>query len=255
MLLHNYSNLNRRSPRFRLCLRSSLLVNPGYWLRTCLCLSLGLVAGNGHSQTSASDQVSSAAAIQPAQMTEFSAQAQPPLDAEDLLAGEVILRFTSMNDEVQRVQGWVLIDAERTLVWSLLVDCQQALEYVPNMRACEVRDSGIAEDGHAFDLTYHRVKPYFFLPAVENLFRADYLPPEQIRFRKAGGDLVHFQGSWQFHASAEQQTLLQYDAEVDLRASVNVRGERRMIRKDVGEMLARLKHLSEHHADKPEQHR
>ena len=77
------------------------------------------------------------------------------------------------------------------------------------------------------------------------MFRANYLPPEQIRCRKAGGDLVHFQGSWQFLAPAEQQTLLHYDAEVDLRASVNVRGERRMIRKDVREMLAAIKQLAE----------
>ena len=179
----------------------------------------------------------------------FLAAEEPPLDVAKLQAGKVILRFTKINDDIQRVRGWVLINAERTLVWSVLTDCDQAMYYVPQIRECEVRASGSDESGHAYDLTYHRVKPYFFLPAVENLFRATYLPPEQIRFRKTGGDLVHFQGRWQFHAPAKQQTLLHYDAEVDLRASVNVRGERRMIRKDVGELLTRLKQLSEQHAD------
>lgn len=182
-------------------------------------------------------------------LPEFLAAEEPPLDAAKLQAGKVILRFTKINDDIQRVRGWVLINAERALVWSVLIDCDQAMHYVPQMRECEVRASGSDESGHAYDLTYHRVKPYFFLPAVDNLFRATYLPPEQILFRKTGGDLVHFQGRWQFHAPAEQQTLLHYDAEVDLRASVNVRGERRMIRKDVGELLTRLKQLSEQHAD------
>ena len=182
-------------------------------------------------------------------LPEFLAAEEPPLDAAKLQAGKIILRFTKINDDIQRVRGWVLINAERALVWSVLIDCDQAMHYVPQMRECEVRASGSDESGHAYDLTYHRVKPYFFLPAVDNLFRATYLPPEQIRFRKTGGDLMHFQGRWQFHAPAVQQTLLHYDAEVDLRASVNARGERRMIRKDVGELLARLKQLSEQHAD------
>ncbi|GAB4123907.1 MAG: hypothetical protein Tsb0027_22060 [Wenzhouxiangellaceae bacterium] len=199
----------------------------------------------GYAQQAVTDDQSNSAAAQQAVVAQLGAAGEPPLDAERLLAGEVMLRFNAIDDEVQRVQGWVLIKAQRELVWSLLVDCDRALDYVPNMRACEVRDSGKSEAGHAFDITYHRVKPYFFLPAVENVFRADYLPPEQIRFRKAGGDLVHFQGSWQFLAPAEQQTLLRYDAEVDLRASVNVRGERRMIRKDVREMLAAIRQMAE----------
>jgi len=174
-------------------------------------------------------------------LPQFSIVNDKPLDADRLQVGEVILRFERIDDDIQRVRGWVLINTERSLVWSVLVDCQQALEYVPNMRECEVRDRGTDADGHGFELTYHRIKPYFFLPAVENIFHAVYLPPEQIRFRKAGGDLVHFQGRWVFQAAAAHKTLLHYDAEVDLRASVNVTGERRMIRKDVREMLLQLK--------------
>lgn len=225
MLLHNYSNHNHAAQLVSLWLLLILL--PGYG-----------------QQGEVDDQARSAAARQ-AILKELDAAEDPPLDAQRLLAGEVMLRFNAIDDEVQRVRGWVLIKAQRELVWSLLVDCDRALDYVPNMRACEVRDSGKAEAGHAFDITYHRVKPYFFLPAVENVFRADYLPPEQIRFRKAGGDLVRFQGSWQFHVPDEQQTLLHYEAEVDLRASVNVRGERRMIRKDVREMLAAIRQMAE----------
>jgi len=220
-------------------------------LFVCLLLS---VPQSLHAQAAAEGDT---IAKTPAQsdLPEFLAAEEPPLNTSKLQDGKVILRFTKIDDDIQRVRGWVLINAERALVWAVLIDCDQAIHYVPDMRECEVRASGKDESGHAYDLTYHRVKPYFFLPAVDNLFRATYLPPEQIHFRKAGGDLVHFQGRWQFHAPAERQTLLHYDAEVDLRASVNVRGERRMIRKDVGEMLGRLKRLSERYADKPEQHR
>ena len=64
-------------------------------------------------------------------LPEFLAAEEPPLDAAKLQAGKVILRFTKINDDIQRVRGWVLINAERALVWSVLIDCDQAMHYVP----------------------------------------------------------------------------------------------------------------------------
>ncbi len=224
------------------------------WMRRswALLLCCGLFAGSA--LRAAEEQPSQVADTALGQLLRpFTSADEAPLDTDALLAGDVVLRLAAMDDDTLLVRGWVLIEASRKQVWDVLLDCDQALDYVPNMRACEVLASGIGDDGHRYDITHHRVKPYFFLPAVDNLFRATYMPPARIRFAKAGGDLVRFAGNWWFHALGRQRTLLCYQARVDLRASVSARGERYMVRKDVSEMLRRLKRQAERaaarHAD------
>lgn len=139
----------------------------------------------------------------------------------------------------------VRIMAPAETVWKVLVDCMQALEYVPDIQECEVLRSGIDDEGGHYDITRHRLKPYFFLPGVESVFRADYHYPRRIRFHKAGGELEHFSGAWVFETGCDGQTVLHYRASVDLHRHLSQRAQARILRRDVPQMLERLRELSE----------
>jgi ribosome-associated toxin RatA of RatAB toxin-antitoxin module len=198
---------------------------------------------NGEAQIQQHDDTDDA--VTDADSAQILAVTEPPLNAEKLESGEVLMRFTTISNELQRVRAWVLIAAPRQTVWDILLDCDQARNYVPDMRECVIRHSGKTAAGNDFDITYHRVKPFFFMASVENVFQAEYLPPDSIRFHRVAGDLVHFTGLWQFTELSANSMLLHYEAELDLRAAVDVGGERPLIRNDVRSMLKRLKLLSE----------
>jgi len=149
--------------------------------------------------------------------------------------------------DTQRVQlsAVIKIAAAVAVVWDTLVSCDKALQYVPDIRECEVLQTGIDQQGNAFDITRHRIKPYFFLPSVNSIFRANYQRPEHIEFYRQGGDLRFFRGQWQFIESDTDETLLYYQATVDLHKRLNQRSEMRILNRDVPRMLMDLRELAE----------
>ncbi len=169
-----------------------------------------------------------------------------PADAEVLPEGrEVLLSVVPQGEQHVMLSAAIRIHAVAETVWTVLVDCHQALEYVPDIRECQILDSGVDKNGYPFDITMHRLKPYFFLPSVKSVFLASYQQPVLIEFQKQGGDLESFMGSWRFEADAESQTVLYYEAVVNLSKRLSQRAEMRILRRDIPKMLNKLRELVE----------
>ncbi len=91
------------------------------------------------------------------------------------------------------VRAAVRIDAPPARVFALMIDCVQALEFVPHLRRCERHAS--AADG-SWDDIEHEVDYGWFLPGIRYTFRATYVPDRRVDFRALSGDLAINEGSW-----------------------------------------------------------
>jgi len=159
---------------------------------------------------------------------------------ERLLRDGLALHLDRDSQGRTRAEGWVEIEAPRETVWKILIDCDKALEYVPDMEACRVLESG---PGH--DITLHKVDPSWLLPSVSYRFRADYRHPSHIRVTLKGGDIDYMRGHWVFLARGPNCTWLGYRAAVDYGWMASRAYERDSLAEDVPEMMRRLRDLAE----------
>jgi len=116
------------------------------------------------------------------------------IDWERLDAGEVLYETAGEDRGTVSINIAVLIDADWRAIWDVLRACDISPEYVPNVRAC----TRIAEvEGGNAELFKQVVKPAFFLPKFEHVFRLDYQPPDRIEVSHVSGPMDRLEGNWQ----------------------------------------------------------
>jgi ribosome-associated toxin RatA of RatAB toxin-antitoxin module len=129
-------------------------------------------------------------------------------------AGRIIVR--ARLDAAQRrgmVRAAVRIEAPPALVFRMMTSCADALEYVPHLELCRVRDS--APDG-SWQLVEHEVDFGWYAPRVRYVFRADLTADRRIDFRQVSGDFKVNEGVWSFETAGDgTHTLLKYRATID----------------------------------------
>jgi hypothetical protein len=135
------------------------------------------------------------------------------LDWEALGAGEVLVRADrDVKPLTVQVRIATLVAAPPEAIWDVLKACQVAPEYVPNVVSCrslELVDGGKAE------LFVQTVKPAFFLPTFEHVFRLDYQPYERIDVHRVSGPIASMEGSWWLLPQPDGKILLHYQLAVD----------------------------------------
>lgn len=155
------------------------------------------------------------AALAAALQAPFTAPAQEPeldwLDRDGLVDGEVLVR-TARDGGSITVDTATLIDASPEAVWSVLTACEIAPEYVSNIRSCERVEQ--LDDGSA-ELFMQTIKPAFFIPAFEHVFRLDYQPFERIDVTEVSGPIDRMDGSWWLLREGDGRILLVHTLEVD----------------------------------------
>lgn len=120
----------------------------------------------------------------------------PPLDWIDhsaIDAGEVEIRMDKGPRGQVLVDVAIRVDAPAKAVWDILVACEIAPEYVPNVVGCRRIDE--INDGNS-ELFIQTVKPAFFIPRFEHVFRLDYHPPTRIDVHRVSGPIAQMDGSW-----------------------------------------------------------
>ena len=141
-------------------------------------------------------------------------QSAPPLDWLDwdaLEAGRIEARTGRAGSGIAASTA-ALIDAPVDVIWSALRKCEIAPEYVSNVVSCESIE--VLDDGRA-ELFTQTIKPIFFIPRFDHVFRLDYRPPERIDVSGVSGPLEHMQGSWWLLPQPNGGVLLLHDLEVD----------------------------------------
>jgi hypothetical protein len=123
-------------------------------------------------------------------------QAQPLIDWIDsnaLAAGEVAIRTGKGPRNTVTIDVAIVINAQPEVIWDILTACEIAPDYVPNIVACESIDS---IDNGASELFIQTVKPAFFIPKFEHVFRLDYFPPQRIEVHRVSGPIAEMDGYW-----------------------------------------------------------
>jgi hypothetical protein len=135
------------------------------------------------------------------------------LDWQALAAGEVLVRAErAARPLTVQVKLATLVDAPASAIWDVLVACRIAPEYVPSVESCrslEVVDGGRAE------LFLQTVKPAFFLPRFEHVFRLDYEPYSRIDVSRVSGPIAFMEGSWWLVPQTDGKILLVYELAVN----------------------------------------
>jgi len=162
-------------------------------------------------------------------------------NAAQLASGEVAIELEK-DGPITLVEAAIIVSSDPETIWDILVACEIAPEYVPNVVACrslEVLDDGAAE------LFIQTVKPAFFIPAFEHVFRMDYMPYEQISISRVSGPIKHLSSAWHLVARDGGDVLLTYSLAVDPGIPIPRLFVRQTLRRDLPKVLLAVRERSE----------
>jgi len=146
----------------------------------------------------------------------FAAAAQPDLAWIDraAVAAREILVYAERGNRPLTVEVKIAaeVDAPATAIWDILTRCEIAPEYVPNVVSCRRLER---LDGGRADLFVQEIKPIFFLPTFDHVFRLDYTPYTRIDVQRVSGPIEHMQGSWWLLPQDNGRVLLVYELALD----------------------------------------
>lgn len=165
------------------------------------------------------------------------------IDRTALETGEILVR-TEKDPRPLTVSVKVaeLIAAPPRAIWDVLVACQVAPEYVPNVVSC--RSLEVVDDGRA-ELFVQKVKPAFFLPTFEHVFRLDYDPYRRIDVHRVSGPIARMDGTWWLLPQADGETLLVYELALDPGMPVPRFFVRATLKRDLPRILAAVRQRAE----------
>jgi hypothetical protein len=146
----------------------------------------------------------------------YGAAAQPKLDwiDRDAVAAREIQVYAERGERPLTVNVKIAaeVDASPTAIWNVLKACEIAPEYVPNVVSCTKLEE---LDGGRADLFMQEIKPIFFLPTFEHVFRLDYTPYTRIDVSRVSGPIEHMEGSWWLLPQENGRILLVYELALD----------------------------------------
>lgn len=147
----------------------------------------------------------------------FCAAAQQPdlswVDREAVAAREIQV-YAERGERPLTVEVKIAaeVDAPVAAIWDILTRCEIAPEYVPNVVSCRKLET---LDGGRADLFLQEIKPIFFLPTFDHVFRLDYTPYSRIDVERVSGPIEHMQGSWWLMPQDDGRVLLLYELALD----------------------------------------
>ena len=137
-----------------------------------------------------------------------------PAETQKVNAREIVIR-ASLDSGQRRgtVRAAVKINAPPAVVFQLMSRCADAVQYVPHLRLCRVRER--APDGSS-QLVDQEIDFGWYAPRLKWTFRADFVTDLSITFHQVTGDFKTNSGLWEFEAiDGGVGTLLRYRATID----------------------------------------
>lgn len=155
-----------------------------------------------------------------------------------LLAGEVVARESSGDSSGGSARMQILVQAPPRAVWSVVVSCELAFQFVAGLRECEVRD-----DTGERALVRQVVDQGWLLPSFDFVFESLRQPWSRIDFRLVEGNLAAMEGSWRFIETPDG-TLVDYEMRLRPQAPVPAFLVRRNIGRTMPDLLACVRGLA-----------
>jgi ribosome-associated toxin RatA of RatAB toxin-antitoxin module len=176
----------------------------------------------------------------------FSAASQPALDwiDRDAIAAREVQVYVERSDRplTAEVKVAVEVDAPATAIWDVLKACESAPEYMPNIQSCKKLEE---LDGGRADLFVQTIKPIFFMPTFEHVFRLDYTPYTRIDVSRVSGPIAHLQGSWWLLPQDDGRILLVYELSLDPGMPIPRFLVRATLKRDLPKVLAAVRDRAE----------
>jgi ribosome-associated toxin RatA of RatAB toxin-antitoxin module len=176
----------------------------------------------------------------------FGAAAQPNLDwvDRDAVAAREVQVFVERSDRplTAEVRLAAEVDAPATAIWDVLKACEIAPDYVPNVVSCKKVEE---LDGGRADLFVQTVKPIFFMPTFEHVFRLDYVPYSRIDVNRVSGPIAHMQGSWWLVPQDNGRILLVYELALDPGMPIPRFMVRATLKRDLPKVVAAVRERAE----------
>ena len=177
-----------------------------------------------------------------------SAEPEPDLSWIDrqAVASGMVFYQTDRAERPQVVLIKLAIDvaAPPQAIWDVLTACQIAPEYVPNVQSC--RKLEVLNNGRA-DLFVQVIKPAFFIPSFEHVFRLDYTPYTRIDVHRVSGPIAHMDGSWWLLPQQGGHTLLVYNLALDPGFPIPRFFVRATLKRDLPKVLSAVRERAEAH--------
>jgi hypothetical protein len=174
------------------------------------------------------------------------AAAQPSLDwlDRDALAAREVLIQADRSDRPLTVGVRLAaeVDAPPQAIWDVLRACSAAPEYVPNVMSCRALEE--VDDGRG-ELFLQTVKPIFFMPTFEHVFRLDYTPYSRIDVSRVSGPIAHMQGTWWLLPQDNGRILLVYELELDPGMPIPRFMVRATLKRDLPKVVAAVRDRAE----------
>jgi uncharacterized protein YndB with AHSA1/START domain len=167
-----------------------------------------------------------------------------PTEEQRLAARQVVIR-AALDDSERRgtVRAAILIDAPPHLVFRMMTRCEDAMQYVPHMRLCRVRDRA-ADD--SWQLVEHEIDFGWYAPRIRYVFRADLVADRSITFKHVSGDFKANEGRWELQPQQDRgRTLLLYRAYIDPPGFMPNWLARSTFKREMPRMLTNLRQLCE----------
>jgi hypothetical protein len=163
------------------------------------------------------------------------------LDPVVIDAGKPELRLEKAG-RISIVDAAIAVRAPLQQIWDVLVACDVAPEYVPNVEACQSIDT--LDDGRS-ELFIQTVKPAFFIPSFEHVFRMDYTPLGKIDIRRVSGPIKLLDATWWLDERDDGTVLLLYHLELDPGIPIPRLFVRATLRRDLPVVLEAVKQRAE----------
>jgi ribosome-associated toxin RatA of RatAB toxin-antitoxin module len=177
------------------------------------------------------------------------AMAQPDLawiDRTAIAAGEILVYAErSTRPLTVEIKIAAEVDAPPTAIWDVLTACEIAPEYVPNVQSCRRLERLERLDGGRADLFVQVIKPVFFLPTFEHVFRLDYTPHTRIDVHRVSGPIEHMEGSWWLLPQQNGRMLLVYELALDPGMPIPRFMVRATLKRDLPKVMAAVRERAE----------
>jgi ribosome-associated toxin RatA of RatAB toxin-antitoxin module len=133
-------------------------------------------------------------------------------ELDRMARGEVVSGLDKLpGSQKGMVNAAIMINAPAELIWGSMTDCFHAPEFIPGLISCKV-----LEDHGETEIIEHQVKFSWFIPTLTYVFRAVYEKNRRIDFKRIGGNLKEFEGSWILEPVGDgRQTVVLYSVYLD----------------------------------------
>src|SRR6185295_3917554 len=162
----------------------------------------------------------------------------------EAVASRMVFYQTERGERPQVVLIKLAVDvaAPPQAIWDVLTACQIAPEYVPNVQSC--RKLEVLDNGRA-DLFVQVIKPAFFIPAFEHVFKLEYTPYTRIDVHRVSGPIAHMDGSWWLLPQSDGHTLLVYNLALDPGFPIPRFFVRATLKRDLPKVLSAVRERAE----------